>query len=371
MGTAAAIGVGSAALDFVNNRLTDDSNARNVRATNAANARLAKQQMQWQSDESYLQRQFEAKQADIAYRRELYKMAYNSPVEVLKRYRDAGINPQVAFAGENSKGVGNMTAPQASAVGSGVSASLPVMQAYQHSPMPNIVSGIIDSMAKMASIEKDLKDAGLSASQAHSIDVTVDANVRKLSAEAEGQELANFIAANYSEKRVQSELALNAQQMLTLASQGQLDEARKRVAVTEEFLNKELARYHGNMADSVKQKNETYMIELRAALENLASQSVRNYAEANKANAEADYSRDRLLNNAVEREKFVAETISQLESALAVHLDNEKRKKLLPLIEKQLELDIRQQGQDYWNVFRYVGTLLGGSAGAAIRAIAK
>lgn len=356
---------------FANND-TNATNEANVARTNRANAALAREANDLQVQLQREQNAFAHDEAELAFQREMQKMEYNNPINQLQRYQEAGVNPSVAFAGGTGAATaGNMTAPQAQPASSGVSPSLPNLLSFQK-PLPfNLAGGMMDSVVKAATAIKSFKDAQKSSAEAKQIEAFLNTNLRKMLAETEGQELQNFLNANFGEKKESATVALLTQQAITAATQGDLNEATKVVKQSEDFLNKQLAAYHGQNAALLEKRNETYMKELKATIDNLYASSAAHLASAEASRAQADYSRQALLTSAAEREKFAQETLQAIESTRSISLDNEKRELLLPLIIKQIELDIRQQGQDYWNPFRYAGTIFGGAAGATIKAIAK
>lgn len=354
---------------FITTSKTNKANKENVEATNQAQIDIARENNQMQRELVKENNEFAHNEADLAYQRELEKMQienqYNSPIEQLQRYQEAGINPSVAFSGNVATAAASASnsAPQASPSGSGVSPSMPVLTA-PHEDRPMLATGLMDGLVKSAQIAKEFAEAAKTKREAKMVEQYYNATIQNLQAETEGKKLANFLTAQFGAKRETANIANLTNQALLAEQQGNTEEAKRFSMQIQDELNKTLQGLNEAQRHSVQLRNDNYMSELNASLDVMRSQ-----AEANRA--KADYERQALLTSEEERKKFAQETLQALESTESIRLDNEKRAKLLPLIIKQLENDIRQQGADYWNPFRYGGQLLGGSAGAVIRAFAK
>lgn len=355
--------------NLVSTHKTNKANKENVEDTNEAQIAMAREQMQFQEEQLGKQQDFAHDEAELAYQRELNKMQlenqYNSPIEQLQRYQQAGINPSVAFAGNVATAAASSggSAPQASAPSSGVSPSMPVLTA-PHEDRPMLATGIMDGLVKSAQIAKEFAEAAKTKEEARMVQKYYESTINNLQADTEGKKLSNLLTAQFGADRETANIANLSHQALLAEQQGETERAKRISMQVQDELNKTLAGLNEAQKHSVELRNNTYMAELKASLEVMRSQ-----AESNRASAA--YSREALLTSATEREKFAQETLQAIESTRSISLDNEKREKLLPLIIKQIELDIRQQGQDYWNPFRYAGTIFGGAAGATIKAIAK
>ena len=366
-------------------RKTDKANQANVNATNQANISIAnannaaqefarQQNNLFSAQEAQKARDFSHSEAELAYQRELEKMRleqqYNSPIEQLKRYQEAGINPSVAFAGNlgtaTSAGVSAPMAQssQASAFGSGISPAMPNLIPYQHTMPFNIANGIMDGVLKMSEMFKNFSESKKSSEEASQVKNLALSQIKEAAARTRAQEVINGVNSLYLGRKMQSEINNNVAQAFLASSSGKLDDAKVLLTRTEAALNRSLVNLHGEEYELRKKENATFMELFRANIDKVN-------AESSSYQAGAEYSRQALLTSRAERQKFVQEAAESVARQIGIVDDNRKKEKLLPLIEEQLEKDIRQMGQDYWNPFRYVGTLLGGSAGAAIRAVAK
>ena len=250
--------VGAVAGIFANEE-TNKANQRNVNQTNKYNKTIAAQNNATQIQMVRENNQFAHDEAELA-------RQWNSPIEMAKRFEEAGINPSVAFSGELS----NTSSISAQPSQSGISPSLPTMIPFQKQSPFNIAVGLgSDVMLKSAQALEAISKSKQSAAEAKQISGMLKSNIEKLQVETEGQKLANFIMANFGAEKEKAQLALLAQQATTLAQQGKKDEAEARLTESQDYLNKQLASYHGQNAALLKQRNETYMTELKATINQL------------------------------------------------------------------------------------------------------
>lgn len=130
---------------------------------------------------------------------------YNSPIEQLKRYQEAGINPGVAFGGSlgsasSAAASGNVPAA-ATAGSSGVSPSMPSLVAPTMMPV-NFATGILDGMEKFANTYKTIAEANKTGKEVKWFDDRARAEIDKLFKDAKVQESVanlNAIQKNWNE----------------------------------------------------------------------------------------------------------------------------------------------------------------------------
>lgn len=133
--------------NYLANQETNATNKEIADANNQLQIDLMKQNQIWQTTENQFafdrERQAQLEMFDL-------ENKYNSPIEQLKRYQEAGINPAVAFAG--SLGSASSTAASGQAPSSlGVSPNMPnlmtpTMQAPHAIPPPSVASGLLGGL---------------------------------------------------------------------------------------------------------------------------------------------------------------------------------------------------------------------------------
>lgn len=357
--------------NFGSSHKTNKSNERNVQATNQMNYKIATDQLEAQMSQHKYDQVFEREEAEKAYQRELEKMqmeqAYNSPIQQLQRFQEAGVNPSVAFAGNLSNAMTSSgSAPQAHSPSNAISPSMPNMVPFQAQPFRADPLLGAESVSRIVKAFAEAKKAG---AEAHEVSTLLSSNLEKLNSEVEGQKLSNFIQSNFGEKREAAMIAYYSQQVVTLASQGKLDDARAAVAETEKYLNGQLARYHGENADLLKKRNDTYMVELRSALDTSSAQAEAYRAQASESRTKANYNVQETLRSEELTKQAVYSAMAALEDYYGKQLDNKQKHDVYPLLRENVLQSLRQAKQDYWNPFHYVGSLLGGSAAAGIKAV--
>lgn len=371
-------------------RRTDESNERNVNATNQTSIDIARENNEFQRqmndvnnqfshNEADLARQFSHSEAELAYQRELEKMQmeqkYNSPLEQLKRYREAGINPSVAFAGNlgtaTSAGVSAPMAQssQATPHGSGVSPSMPSLVPYQHIMPFNVAGGIMDGLLKTSEIIKAFAESKKTNEEANVVSKLALSQIKEEAARTRAAEIANQTAALYGDREARARINNLVVQAFTSASEGKVNEARVELVRTEAALNRALRKLHGEQRESYRLSNETFMQRFRADVEKTLSEAQAARSASNASETQAQYNLQQLRTSEAQREKFVQETIEAIERTKGIHLDNHQKNRLRPFILEQVELDLRRQNQDLTNPFRYVGALLNGYTGSTINAL--
>ena len=107
-------GIGS----MVGSGIATAGNVAATAMTNDANKQIARENNDAQKEMFYSGQEFNHNEAIEAYNRDIQKMQmeqqYNSPVEQVKRYQEAGLNPAVMMSQGIAGSSGNVSAPSAS-----------------------------------------------------------------------------------------------------------------------------------------------------------------------------------------------------------------------------------------------------------------
>lgn len=274
--------IGDNITSTINTNKTNAAQLAAMRENNDFQAGQSEIQRDWQSEESQLNRQFSHDEAELAWQREMEKMRYESPIEQLKRFREAGINPQVAFSQGLSSASGGSapmaaTPSEASASGSGVSSSLPSFVSSQVH-WPNIMDGFLDTMLKIEQIQglkqdNRGKNRGNYIGDATTQDAIDTAHAQAVSAQVQAEIDRQFgvLKADKELAQIIENIKVLTEQATMFAAQGQLADAQKSVAKSQEELNKALKEYHGENKKMLENMNEWYPKEMQARIDNLRS----------------------------------------------------------------------------------------------------
>lgn len=274
--------------------------------------------------------------------------AYNTPSKQRERLEAAGINPYFALT--------NMSPGMAQSAGAAPSGGAPAMQPVQPVDYGALGRGIADVTAMYYNVRNQQAlerktNAEAAAQETHNKYLELR-NILEL------QKLKEDKSLTYTQNKWMSENLYQLREQHEWNNIRNMSEAQQAVhmarLVEEQVTGQELQ----NKILQFDIDIQPYKIGImESQIAQAASAIAANYASANASNTQADVNRE-----------IKKQTIKITEG---LKLDNEQKEKLQPIIEQQLRNSVRQQGQDYWNPFRYVGTLLGGATPAAINALAK
>lgn len=377
------------------NREIADANNRTAILINEANIRAQQEALAQQN-------QFNHDEAVLANSRELQKTfllnRLNSPAAIAERYREAGMNPAVMMSGQSTIGASSSSAPQASAASSGISTGIPNLNSPTMQPVPSIAGGILNSVESMARAYKDLNSGNREGAEADTIRGQLEARIREAFANAGiaemNEEFTTVFGPSLQSAKLRESVAAAAVDFAhatELAKQGNVHDSQVKLNETIASLNKAKEKLTGEEAKLYGKQIEWFDDTSNAKIKELLASASRNSAEAQTINAlrvdevrlkkaEADYQSynagialHTLQNQPLVKARLVRELISLTEDITAKRLSNEQESILTARYNELLEQDIqkgekelRQMGQDYWNPFRYVGTLLGGGVASGM-----
>ena len=99
---------------------------------------------------------------------------YNSPLEQVKRYREAGLNPAVMMEGAGGIASGNTDAATPSAASSGVSPSMPTFTTPHIEAVPPMSMGFLSALETFADVALKNKQAGKAGAETDRINKLLD-----------------------------------------------------------------------------------------------------------------------------------------------------------------------------------------------------
>lgn len=161
---------------------------------------LEKQQLEWQKQQFQQQMDFTREQSDLQWEREkeMFGMenAYNTPAAMAQRYKEAGLNPQVAMQGDSA---------------TAASGGAPVAGAAPAQPAPitptNPYSGVAEAINSAFSILKLGNEAKKVGIEAGVVKDTAEATVKRANAEAAMAQIDADLKEKYGEQQLTKSLA--------------------------------------------------------------------------------------------------------------------------------------------------------------------
>lgn len=350
----------AAGVNFIGGLISNNTNKKLVRETNAQNLAMFNQQMAQQ--EKQFQQTMDYQTMDWNRNRQAAledwyrETEYNDPLKQKERYMNAGINPALAMQGQNAA-IGSM---ESSAGGSspspGSMPGIPQLQAPQDQLGENIARAT-DMYLRSRATESDSRLKDEQANQ-----IAIDNRTREQMNIVELNKVRNELRLQrqklkYGSKdyeRLSKEIELLDDQ---IAVNFATFDARVKKPEVENFVTHETGRQFMIEADRLQiQKNldDLFAYDERLAKLQLDRTSIAQLS-ASIANLRANTSLTYQQKNLA-----YAETCKKWLEANDLNPNSERGRYLLDL----LELQKRQAGADYWNPFNYVGKALGGSVGA-------
>lgn len=363
-----------------------DKNLQAVRDTNRANRQMASEtndtQMYMAEEANNLQRESLVKQQDfshneaaLAYQRQLdfqnMMNQYNSPVEQLKRYNEAGLNPSLMFAGQGTA-MSSAVSSQSSAspTSSGLNPVLPsLVTPHDEAPQLNFSSGLADGFAKLAQGVSFLSNAGKSRAETTRILESYHEEIAGMKLDNEAKKVANGIASAFGGRLADAELknklnqaALAISQANMYAAQGEEALSHKAFLEASTLVQHEAASLTRSNRELVDKELETYDVYRKAQIDNIRALTDQAYANAGLAREQVDEIRQ-LLPTRVEWAKMEnGEKATQLLLALQKYsvenLTPEELNRAHANIVRQLEIAEKDQSNTWWNPVQALAWLL-------------
>lgn len=395
------MGVWNAVGDAASAGITAGANITSTSMTNQANKEIAAENNRVQQEMFYEGQEFNAREAEKAYQRDIDKMKmeqeYNSPLEQVKRYQEAGINPAVAMSGQQGTS-GNVTSPTGAP--SATTPNIPILTS------PHMQSIDFTPVAQVYKTMVEAKKAGIESKQ---LEQSFGKVLKKMDLDIESGELQNFITRVYGPALQDSKIRENiahAESLLASAYEarenGQTQESQRMLNEALTQMNYGLRDFYGKERDLKQKELDTFETRMNKQFAEIDSRILANRADAARQFAEANRVQELLptekqlmeadvefrkgqtsftaqeLKNSKEKQKiFVKQLVLLNKQIVHQQYTNEQEAALMNFYSRQLEQDLersdlinRQMGADYWNPFRYAGTLFSGaSAGAAAAGI--
>ena len=113
--------------------------------------------------------------------------AYNRPLEQVKRYQEAGLNPAIMMEGAGAVASGNGDISTPSASPSGISPSMPSLTTPHMEAVPSLATGFIDALNSIAQLKLANAEVENKQAQTNEINTLLDAKFKDLTASAESK----------------------------------------------------------------------------------------------------------------------------------------------------------------------------------------
>ena len=290
-----AAGVGATAqtvsdiFNWYNTKKTNENNLDIANANNETAIQLARENNALQQSMLNQNLDWSSAEAEKAYQRELEKIRqereYNTPLQQVKRLREAGLNPALAFGGQNTTQIAGTSAPQASPMGSGISPSMPVlstphMEAFHMTSPTAAFSEMAEGLAALASAKKE----GVETDR---LEKTLDSYVKEMESNAEMASIKTLNEAYFSFKERslgirQIETDIYKNELLAANAKLEGDEIRSRT-----ILNRAEASYKHQLK-SLSQDEQKFLgmkmkgfwPELNATIAHIQAQTADAFASA-------------------------------------------------------------------------------------------
>ena len=372
--------VGSLVNSFSSKSSVKNTNATNAdiaAATNATNMQIASDNIRMQKEENQLNREFNSFEAEKAYERELDKMRQqyelqtqlNSPVEMVKRLREAGLNPALAYGDAGSMGsVSGGSSPSAS-YNTGLTPQLPslVSPTMQPEPaFPNLATGVFDGMLKLYQMQVMKSQSGNLDAETQTLYDTLKEKIRGLELSNNAQEDINRLRRAFEPFERQlgldekwSQIELLTEEAYQAASQGRLNDALKAKSDADKILSDAAAKVKGKEGELLDEQIKWYGKSQAANINHLNATSEESRANVKLIERKA-------ITEQHNQRLITQEIFNKIQEERGISLDNEQKDKLTPLIEKKLKAESeisRADAQDFNYWAKAILSSAGGVAG--------
>lgn len=334
-------------------------NNKNTKATNKTNLQIAR------DNNEMAYRMFnEGNEFNRQMAIDMFNMEneYNDPSAVRERLENAGYNPFLSDENSSMVNFGDAATPN--------SVAPPALSTPTMMTPPSILNGVMDSVADITLKSAQAKKLGAETTTIDQVrdklikeyEINNDAKQWQLALNQafdpmlkslEGSEKAAYV------NKLREDILLTHQNYSNAIIDGDIKTEDRELRKLEKLMKNVELKF---LPDS-----------LREQLSNLKKQG-REIDSRTELNMSQKYNTDlqskrisELLPHEID--KAAKEALSAYEEYSGKRLDNKQKSELLPILKESLKKQVRQQGSDYWNPFRYAGQLLGGSATEAVKHI--
>lgn len=276
----------------------NENNLRIARENNALSEKLAKENNQLQVDMMRENNEFNRRMAIDMFDLET---RYNRPLEQVKRYQEAGLNPAVMMEGAGAVASGNGDASTPTASPSGISPVMPTFTTPHMEAVPPLAKGFIDALNSLAQLKLANAEAKKTGAETREIDKLLDAKFADLTASAENKaaqaaytDTMNRLESIYGAEKRDAEIKKLIQDATLAQLQGETQKAQKLFTDAERRLtntkNKQLKEQAPFILANIKEQGKLYKEQQKTE----KSKQAANYASAEESKARAKESDSRI-----------------------------------------------------------------------------
>lgn len=259
--------------------ITAGANITSTELTNQANKDIAEANNKLQSEMFYEGQEFNAREAEKAYQRDIDKMKmeqeYNSPLEQVKRYQEAGINPAVAMSGQGGTS-GNVTSPTGAP--SATTPNIPLLTS------PHMQSVDFTPIAQVYKTMVEAKKAGIESTQ---LEKSFDKVLSNMDLDIESKELNNLLTRVYGPALQNSMVRKNlasARESLAAAynfrESGKTEESKRALNDSLRLMNDSLSAFYGEEKKYKELEVKSFFDVLNKKFQEIDSNIAKNRSEA-------------------------------------------------------------------------------------------
>ena len=291
MGVAQGIGTGVAGVassigQIAAQKEANKANLEIARQNNETSMKLAKDNNQLQVDMMRENNDFNRRMALDMFDLET---AYNRPLEQVKRFREAGLNPALMMEGAGAVASGNGDASTPSASPSGISPVMPTLTTPHIEPVPSFATGFIGALNSLAQVTLANAEAKKKGVDTERLEKMLPYEIESLIANKENteadtyykeaqtsyQELITRLEQTYGSKKRGQEIANMIADYVLALSKGETEKAQQ--------------LYYAAEKELTTTRNENERIQAPIILENLkkTGRAIDASASASRAAANA------------------------------------------------------------------------------------
>lgn len=368
---------------MISQNKANKTNLQIARETNQLQEQMFYDSLQHQTNENIASREFNSSEsaAQRAWEESMLNQqnVWNSAQQIAQRYREAGINPAVAMAGQSAQGAGSI--PSGAAAGSSpvAGASVPNLHSPQVNPLPSPFVDVFSSMNILSQAKKNAADAAKTDAERKRFDEMFDAQIKKLKEEADkaGQEteslrIANAIQRIYGQQsaslqvsKLKEEVNATAQLAASYVAQGKYHEAEAALARSKVKTEKIVRSVKREERDILRKQNETFYNEFETRMQSLRADSSLKFAQAETENLLRDhresllkedikYKTSQIRTDAALRQKLAYDAVESYERARGQRYDADVKRHMMYDIERRMKAEADKTELESINPFTII-----------------
>lgn len=371
----ALIGLGGSLLGnifgFGNQKSANETNLQIAQMNNEFNERMLERQLQYNTEMFGKQTAYDQKkmQQQNAFTRDMWNAnnAYNTAAQQRKRLEEAGLNPYLMMNG-GSAGIAGSTVNSGSggapsAQGINPPTATPV-QVQPYKPDMSGFAGIIQTLLDVQA-QKKVRDAQAGNLEAGTEGIRIENKykVPQILAKLENMQWDNVVKASQERMNNMSFARMGA---MFSSDVERAEREAQNAQFTGELIRAQTA--YQQMQGLLTSKEiavfgERFLQEMAV----MAAQQASLVEQGKMYKAQAEQAIENALNIKTQRYGIHVDNYIKDRTKRAIIKTAWNNTEVSKYEVKSLQKTIRQQGADYWNPFRYVGTLLTGAGSAMIR----